>query len=363
MKNNVLLVFIGFLICQSLVAQKSIVPRKNVGDQTLVAQVKPLGSKEWGFINLDGEMVIGAKYRRSFPFSVDGFAPVYDARAKEYCFIDLNDQKLNTEIKGFDLLSILGFGVKGFDDGLVPVRYYKKWGYLDTEGRVKIECKYDKVTEFNGGYAAAEVRGNFVVLDQIGTEYPVNVDRVDNVKHFSEGLAPVYTVDNRAGFIDTYGNVVVEPQYESVGYFSGGFAWVKTFDKRIGFINRQGEVVIQPQFTKANDFSPHDGLARVELDGRWGYVNEYGEMMYVDDSEIIGTFYEGLCKGRKDDLVGFFDTNGEWVIPPKFQAVRDFKNGYAAAKSGDQWGLINKDGEWVLNPEYEAVRDMELVLY
>jgi hypothetical protein len=358
MKSKMLLILaVGFWICQSLFAQK------NVGSQTYVAQVKPLGSKYWGYINPNGEMIIAAKYSKNFPFSADGFAPVRDAKTKEYYFVDINDQKLNTEIEGFDLLSILGFGVKGFDDGLVPVRYYKKWGYLDTDGRVKIECKYDKVTEFNGGYAAAEIRGNFVVLDQTGTEYPVNLDRVDNVKHFSDGLAPVYTVDNRAGFIDTYGNVVIEPKYESVGYFSGGLAWARTFDKLIGFINRQGEWVISPQFDAAKDFSPHDGLARVEMNGRWGYVNEYGEMMYLENTEIIGTFYEGLCKGRKDGLVGFFDTNGEWVIPPKFQAVRDFKNGYAAARSGGLWGLINKEGEWVLNPDYEAVRDVELVLH
>jgi hypothetical protein len=121
--------------------------------QTYVAQVKPVGSKYWGYINLNGEMVIEAKYSKNFPFSADGFAPVLDARTKEYYFIDLNDQKLNTEIKGFKL-SILGFGVKGFDDGLVPVKYNKKWGYLDIQGRVKIPCKYDRATEFNGGYAA-----------------------------------------------------------------------------------------------------------------------------------------------------------------------------------------------------------------
>lgn len=355
--KNLMILGIAFLIFQSVFAQK------NVGSQTLVAQVKPVGSKDWGYISPDGEMVIQAKYRKSFPFSVDGYAVVYDAGTKEYCFIDINDRKLDTEIKNFDLLSMLGFGMKGFDDGLVPVRYNKKWGYLDTEGRVKIACKYDKVTEFNSGSAAAQIRDDFFVLDQTGREYPVNLDRIDNMKHFSVGLAPVYTVDDRAGFVDGYGNVVIEPQYESVGYFSGGVAWARTFDKLIGFINRQGEWIISPQFDKAKDFSPNDGLARVELNGRWGYVNEYGEMMYVENTEIIGTFFEGLCKGRKGDLVGFFNTSGEWVIPPKFQAVRDFKNGYAAAKSGDLWGLINKEGEWVLNPEYDAIRDMERVLY
>lgn len=357
MKSKILL-----LVGLGLFLFQDIFPQKNVGSQVLVAQVQPKGSKYWGYINPDGKMVIEAKYSKNFPFSADGLAPVRDAKTKEYYFVDLNDQKLNTEIKGFKL-STLGFGVKGYVDGLVPVQYNKKWGYLDTDGRVKIECKYDRATEFDGGYAAVEIRGEFFVLDQSGTEYPVNLDRMDNIKRFSEGLAPVYTVDKRVGFIDTHGNVVVEPQYDNVGYFSGGLAWARTSNKLIGFINHQGEWVISPQFEVVKDFSPTDGLARVELNGRRGYVNEYGEMMYLENTEIIGTFFEGLCKGRQNGLVGFFNTSGEWVIPPKFKAVRDFKNGYAAAQSGDLWGLINKEGEWVLNPEYAALRDMELVLH
>lgn len=345
------IIVLGFLVIQNAISQ------------TYVAQVKPMGSKDWGYINLDGEMVIEAKYRKSFPFSEDGFAPVYDARTKEYCFIDISGQKLSTEIKGFGLLSLLGFGVKGFEDGLAPVVHNKRWGYLGTDGNVKIELKYDKVTEFNGGFAIAESRGKFYVLDQSGEEIPVNAERVDAVKHFSEGLAPFYRVDDRAGFIDTYGNVTIEPRYETVGYFSGGLAWAKTSDNLIGFIDRQGEWVIPPQFSAAKDFSPHDGLARVRKGDRWGYVNEYGEMMYVDNTEIIGTFFEGLCKGRKNDLIGFFNTSGEWVIPPQFEAVRDFKNGYAAAKLKDKWGIINMMGEWVINPDYAGIRDMELVLY
>jgi len=331
--------------------------------QTYLAQVKPMGSKDWGFINIDGDIVIDVKYRKSFPFSEDGFAPVYDAKAKAYIFIDASGQKLDTEIKGFSLLSMLGFGVKGFTDGLVPIRYNKKWGYLDTEGRLKIENKFEKVTEFNGGYAVGEIRGVFYVLDQTGKEIPVNAERVDVIKHFSEGLAPMYRVDNKVGFIDTYGNVIIEPQFETVGYFSGGLAWAKTSDKLIGFIDRQGEWVIPPKFIAAKDFSPHDGLARVREGDQWGYINEYGEIMYVGNTDIIGTFFEGLCKGRQNGKVGFFNTSGEWVISPQFEAVRDFKNGYAAVKYGDKWGIINMQGEWVINPDYYAIRDMELVLY
>ena len=362
MKTKILLIIIcSFWICQSAVAQKSVVTQRNAGGRTFLAQVKPMGSKLWGYINLEGDIVIEPKFSKSFPFSEDGFAPVYDPKEKEYCFIDASGNKLNTEIKDFDLLSILGFGVKGFSDGLVPVRKNKRWGFLDTGGNIRIDLKYEKVTEFNGGYAIARIRDDFFVLDQTGAEIPVDIERLDNVKHFSEGLAPFYRVDDRVGFIDEQGNIAIQAQFRTVGYFSGGLAWAKTSDKLIGFIDRAGEWVISPQFLAAKDFSPHDGLARVKQEDGWCYVNEHGEIMRLEDTDVIGTFYEGLCKGRKDDLVGFFDTNGEWVIPPQFESVRDFKNGYAAARVRDKWGLINMQGEWVIEPEYAAIRDMEMV--
>lgn len=362
MKSKHLWIFvISLLIFQSAVAQKSIVTQRNAGGRTYLAQVKPMGSKLWGFININGDIVIEPAFSKSFPFSEDGFAPVFDPKEKEYCFIDASGNKLNTEIRDFDLLSILGFGVKGFNDGLVAVRKDKKWGFLDTDGNIRIELKYEKVTEFSGGYAIARIRDDFFVLDQTGAETPVYIERLDNVKRFSEGLAPFHRVDDKAGFIDEQGNVAIPAQFIAVGYFSGGLAWAKTSDKLIGFINREGEWVISPQFLAAKDFSPHDGLARVKQKAGWCYVNEYGEIMRPEGTDVIGTFYEGLCKGRKDDLIGFFDTFGEWVIPPQFESVRDFKNGYAAARIRDKWGLINMQGEWVIEPEYAAVRDMEMV--
>lgn len=109
--------------------------------QELLAQAK--SGDNWGYINTKGEFVIDAQYRNCHAFS-EGFAPIYDKKAKTFYFIKPDGSKLDTEIDKFKLKNIFGFGTKGFEDGLVPVQVGKQWGYLNTSGKLLISAKYDK---------------------------------------------------------------------------------------------------------------------------------------------------------------------------------------------------------------------------
>ena len=327
--------------------------------QNLITQVKPMGKKEWGYINSKGEMVIDAKYRKCYKFSSEGLAPIYEG--KKWFFIKTNGEQLSTEASKFSVAEgFFGAGLQGFSDGLVMVRVDKKMGYLDTEGKVAIDFKYEKATSFDGGYATVKKGGDFYVINKNGEETKIEVSGIDDVKQFSEGLAPFYTDDKSSGFINPDGTVAIKAQFATVGYFVDGLAWAKTTDKKVGYIDKTGEWVIKPSFLAAKDFDPVSGMARVKNETSWGYVNKNGEPLNIT-TETYGDFYEGLAKGRVDGKFGFYNASGDWVIKPQFDGARDFKNGYAAAKKGETWGFIDKTGEWVVDPKYAAVKDLELV--
>ena len=78
-----------------------------------------------------------------------------------------------------------------------------------------------------------------------------------------------------------------------------------------GYINQAGRFVIKPQFREARSFS--EGLARVQLGGkwayrtrtgkivyRWGYINKEGEIVIKPQfNEATGFFRRiGLCENR-----------------------------------------------------------------
>jgi hypothetical protein len=331
--------------------------------QTYVVMVKPLGSESWGYTNVKGELIIPAKFRKCGEFSKEGFAPIYDPETKKFFFINLKGEVLPTEITDFKLSTVFLVGTpKGFEDGLAMVSQDKKWGYLNSAGKVAIPIKYDKVIDFNEGHAIAQLNGKIFVLDKQGVEKPVEDPSIIDVKSFAEGLAPYTAADKKMGFIDENGKIVIQAQFTGLGYFSNGLAWARTADDKIGYINQKGEWVIQPQFTAAKNFDPETGLARVKIGDNWAYTNKNGqEIIYIKDSNSLGDFSNGLAVGEKNDKKGFYNTKGEWIIQTQFDAVRDFKNGYAAVKTGEKWGIIDKTGKWVLIPSYDGIKDFEIV--
>jgi len=332
-----------------------------VNAQNLITQVRPSGSKTWGYANIKGEIVITAQFEKCYKFGSDGYATIYDTKQRQYYFINIKGEKLITEISSFKLRDGFGFDVSGFNDGLIPVKIGEKWGYLSNTGKVAIQAKYDEASDFDGGFGVVKSGANYWVVNTNGVEFGVTAPGALEVKPFSEGLAPYRGPDKTFGYIGTDGKVAIQSKFESVGYFRGGLAWAKTPDKKVGYINPKGDWVIQPTFEAGKDFDPESGLARIKNGDKWAYVNRTGEIMYVMITEKWGDFSNGLAEGKMGGKVGFFDTKGQWAIPPQFDGSRDFKNGYAAAKQGDKWGMIDKTGKWVVQPYFEGIKDMELV--
>jgi len=329
--------------------------------QTYVVMVRPAGVREWGYANLKGDLIIEAKYKKCIGFSNDGLAAIYDAKLKQFLFINLKGETLETEITGFKLIEVFGFGMKGFNNGFAPVKQNEKWGYLNTTGKLAIPAKYDKVTPFNSGYAAAQRDGKFFVLDKNGIESPVELPNLADLNDFSEQLASFKTAGDLVGFVDGGGKVAIQAQFQSAGDFHGGMAWAKNNAEKIGYINPKGDWILEPQYEAGKNFNPESGLARVKTRDKWAYVNKAGEIIYMNDSEIFDDFSDGLARGRKNDKFGFFNNKGEWAIPPQFDGARDFKNGYASVQSGEKWGIIDKTGKWVVEPKFEEIKDVELI--
>ena len=328
--------------------------------QTYITQVKPYGQKLWGYVDQDGKAVTEAIYKKCYHFDGDGLAPIYES--KQFIFINTKGEILETEIKGFKLIEgFIGFGgVQGFHDGMVAVVKGKKWGFLNLEGKIAIELKYDEVSVFNEGFAIARIGEDFYVINKIGEETLIEGDNFADIKRFSEGLAPFINNDKMGGCINTNAKVSISADFLSVGYFVGGIAWAKDANKKVGYVNKKGEWLVEPQFDATKNFDPVSGLARVKTNGLWAYTNKSGEILYVD-TESWGDFSEGLSRGKKGGKTGFYNNKGEWVIAAQYEAGRDFKNGFAAVKKGGKWGFINMKGEWILEPQYAAVKDLERI--
>lgn len=147
--------------------------------------------------------------------------------------------------------------------------------------------------------------------------------------------------------------------------FSGGLAKV-TLNNKAGFINRAGQLVIKPRFDDAGRFS--EGLAPVEIDGRWGYINKEGKVVIPLKFDWALGFYEGRALIMMKDKWGYVDAKGEVVVEPRFDEAGSFSEGVARVCIYDEnykwgfidrvgkykWGFIDKAGNWVLKPVYDS---------
>jgi hypothetical protein len=114
-------------------------------------------------------------------------------------------------------------------EGLAPVQFFRKWGYISKAGVTVIPPQYDFAQEFVDGVAAVavEVENSFefkwTYIDTNGAQ--MWGKEFEEAMPFSDGLAAVMR-DGLWGYIDPTGEVVIPFQFHTAGPFDQDHAHV-----------------------------------------------------------------------------------------------------------------------------------------
>jgi len=172
----------------------------------------------------------------------------------------------------------------------------------------------------------------------------------DGAFDFYEGRASV-KIGDKWGVINQSGTMVVNPQYDFVTRFREGLAAIRMKDQN-GYIDTSGKIVINPQFKNARPFA--DGLAAVQVGDKWGFVDQSGKLVINPQFDFADDFAEGLTDVKIGDSWGFVDKAGKLVINPQFKQAEKFVDGMAKVQVGDKYGFINKSGQLIINPQFDV---------
>ena len=123
---------------------------------------------------------------------------------------------------------------------------------------------------------------------------------------------------------------------------------------KYGFIDKDGKLVVEPNLDQVYFFS-EDGLAQACIDDKWGLIDKDGKFVIEPKFDSIDHFNDGLARARVNGKWGFIDKDGKFAIEPKFDSVRKFDDGLAEACVNDKWGFIDKDGKFVIEPKFDSV--------
>lgn len=230
-----------------------------------------------GYIDANANFVVKPEYKGGSKFS-EGFAMVVKNGGHPAC-ID-NQGKvvftLNTARKLFTFQQ----GLAAFQDSS------KKYGYVNTQGKVVIEPKYDDALAFSEDLAPVKVDGKWGYIDKKG-KMVISV-QFASAKTFNEGLAAVSDGYNW-GYIGSNGLFVIDPQFENAGTFSEGRAIV-TLSAKKGFINNNGKFEVNPIYDGLSDFQ--NELALMQLRGNYGFIDAKGALainaQFAEATDFIG---------------------------------------------------------------------------
>ena len=138
-----------------------------------------------------------------------------------------------------------------------------------------------------------------------------NTDSTDDNTGSNEEITYEIKVENnKFGFVDKDGNVIIECKYDAVQPFVDGKAKV-LLNGKWGFIDKSGNVVVPFKYDFAWNFS--EGLAVVELDGKWGFIDKSGNVVVPCKYDGAGSFSEGLASVELDGREFYIDKNGNEI--------------------------------------------------
>lgn len=127
-------------------------------------------------------------------------------------------------------------------------------------------------------------------------------------------------------------------------------------NEKWGFKDQNGKVIIEPKYSGAEEFS--EGLASVLLNDIWGFIDETGKVVipfkYNSGYGTGQKFSQGLASVSLNGKWGYIDKAGNTVIPFDYNEAWDFKNEknydgtpkiYAHVRKGSDEFCIDKTGK------------------
>jgi tetratricopeptide (TPR) repeat protein len=143
----------------------------------------------------------------------------------------------------------------------------------------------------------------------------------------------------------------IAERYDCVGSFHDGLAHVEIYGK-YGFIDKTGKEIIPLIYDDAYSFS--EGLAVVKLNSKWGFIDTTGKEVVPLKYDWAGSFSEGLASVNLNGKWGYIDKTGKEVIPLKYDWVGSFSEGLVWVKLNGKYGYIDKSGKEVIPLKYDV---------
>ncbi|HLP27620.1 MAG TPA: WG repeat-containing protein [Candidatus Didemnitutus sp.] len=120
---------------------------------------------------------------------------------------------------------------------------------------------------------------------------------------------------------------------------------------RWGYVDERGQLVIQHRFRSAGEFA--DGLAAVRDTGLFGYINEMGDWVLEPQWDVAMSFSEGLATVYSNDRAEVIDSSGRTIFTGPYNNMSPFEGGMSIVETDSGDGVVTSEGREIVRPGHK----------
>lgn len=209
---------------------------------------------------------------------------------------------------------------------LFPIKKNKKWGLINSDGRIVKQPVYDAIGEFKEfGYAIMQRNGKVGMLDHNGRE--VVPPKFDDVKALDATMVSVME-NGEWQVMNMQGDIILQPGYERVEILKSDRPDTRPYlayrlNEKWGIIDQKGRSISTPKY------------------------DEITVLQNVPD-HVSGLYFQT----KKDDLLGLLLPDQKELLRPSVDEIWIYNNNLVFYKKDLKWGAIDSTGSNVLKPVY-----------
>ena len=284
-----------------------------------------------------------------------------------------------------DVLSRGSEDIRESSTSLIPIKKLNKWGYINENGIIAIECKYTKVNPFKNGYATVKFKGKWKLIDEQGNEVKelpwkniksmgdlLIVSNGNNWKVSSNGDLPDtkypafygFRKINRSSFywckglkqnfiINADGSSMIKTKHENV-YFLGESAFSISSKKRKYL--QFGENVCKTIPKKTEIMWVKGNLMGIQKSGKMYLCDTSFKMVSNKAYRNIKPSPEGnyIATDRKCSFI--LDSKGNEVLSSKMRIKENTKKNFnIAINENMQFVFLDSSGKQLLNRVFTRI--------
>lgn len=247
-------------------------------------------------------------------------------------------------------------------DGFIRFQENGKTGYKDLDGNVIIKPEWDEVQwnhndEYHQTFVAGVKKdGLWGIIDKQGNiicapkwkDILINRDQIR-----------VLDANDKYGFLDGYGNMMIEPKYDYVQF--GFWNDVAQVGRDFGYtiIDEEGNELMPLQPVEMN--ADHLGeYFYYHKDSKGFILDRSGNIVSNGKYDEIRMYHKDCIIAKQNGKWGVISINDETIIPFQydrldyFYGVNDVRTGIFYATKGEKSGYFNENGTLIGNFEWDA---------